>query len=525
MGAIRFNDKFLDLFLRDSIREILDPRMLPMLAIPRPWIHFESGGYMSRKNICMRIENSSEQYHYLKEAFMRGHITKVLQGLDVLGSQSWTINRKVFNAVLEAWNSGEAYPSIPSLQESLVLPPKPSNYSTSLKARKEWLATSEEAANKYRRHHLQRCHVNYKIEIARMFLGETIYFPHNIDFRGRAYPIPPLFNHLDDDICRGLLLFAEGKELGESGLRWLKIHLANLAGCDRHSFAERIKFVEDNMENIYDSADNPLKGKQWWRKSENPWQCLAACIELTEAMRSPDPLKYKSRLPVHQDSTYSGFQHYAALSSDAESAIQVNILPSDFPQDIYTAVCNLVNIVIEMEVEEGVEEAIALRGNITRKLIKQLVMTNIYGSTLVKVYKYRLVDKLRKIPGIEHDKAQHYAYLTRKIFDLLNQMFTGTRALRGWLYEAARRISESAHVQVLEKLSKPEKASKKDENDAKNTTKVDDEDDEATGDTHSEQDETWPTTCVIWTTPLGLPIAQPCRQSYYKKVSNAAADR
>jgi DNA-directed RNA polymerase len=177
--VIRFNDKFLNLFSRDSIREILDPRMLPMLAMPRPWIHFESGGYMSRKNICMRIKDSPEQYHYLKEAFMRGHIAKVLQGLDVLGSQSWTINQKVFNAVLEAWNSGEAYPSIPPLHESLVLPPKPSNYSTSLKARKEWLATSEEAANKYRRHHLQRCHVNYKIEIARMFLGDTIYFPHH----------------------------------------------------------------------------------------------------------------------------------------------------------------------------------------------------------------------------------------------------------------------------------------------------------------------------------------------------------
>jgi DNA-directed RNA polymerase len=109
------------------------------------------------------------------------------------------------------------------------LPPKPPNYDKNPKARKEWHTAFEEAENEYRRHHLQRCHVNYKIEVARMFLGETIYFPYNIDFLGRAYPIPPLFNHLDDDICRGLLLFTEGKEL-ESGLRWLEIHLASLAG-------------------------------------------------------------------------------------------------------------------------------------------------------------------------------------------------------------------------------------------------------------------------------------------------------
>jgi DNA-directed RNA polymerase len=540
-NMIRFNDKLVDLLSRNSIREILDPRMLPMLAMPRPWIHFESGGYMSRKNICMRIENSPEQYHYLKEAFMRGHITKVLQGLDALGSQSWTINQKVFNVVLEAWNSGEAYPSIPSLQESPVLPPKPPNYDTSSKARKEWRAASKEAEKEYRRHHLQRCHVNYKIEIARMFLGETIYFPHNIDFLGRAYPIPPLFSHLDDDICRGLLLFSEGKELGENGLRWLKVHLANLAGHDRHSFAERIKFVEDNMENIYDSADNPLGGKQWWRKADDPWQCLAACIELTEAMRSPDPLKYKSRLPIHQDGICGGFQHYAALSSDAESALQVNILPPDFPQDVYTAVCNLVNVVLEMEAEEGVEEAIVLRGHITRKLIKQIVMTNVYSSTTVgshrqsvKINVYdstllsphkQIVNKLCEIPGIKHDKVQHFSiYLTHKVFDFLSQMFTGAHTLRGWLYETARRISESVHVQALKQPSKPKKTSKKDKNNTKSTTKAEDEDDEEIKNTHSEQDETRPMTCVIWTTPLGLPIVQPYRYRYNRTVSNAVAD-
>jgi DNA-directed RNA polymerase len=541
VSVIRFNDKFLDLLSRDNIREILDSRMLPMLTMPRPWIHFESGGYMSRKLTCMRIKDSPEQYHYLKEAFMRGHITKVLQGLDILGSQSWTINQKVFNAILEAWNSGESYPSIPSLHESLVLPPKPSNYDRSPKARKIWHIASKEAENEYRRHHLQRCHVNYKIEVARMFLGETIYFPHNIDFRGCAYPIPPLFNHLDDDICRSLLLFAEGKELGENGLRWLKIHLASLVGYDRHSLAERIKFVEDNMENIYDSADNPLKGKQWWRKAEDPWQCLAACIELTEAMRSPDPLKYKSRLPVHQDGTCGGFQHYVALSSDAESALQVNILPSDFPQDVYTAVCNLVNVALEMEAEEGVEEAIALRGHITRKLIKQIVMTDVYGSTIVGSHRQivnsnvygstlisphkKIVDKLCEIPGIEHDKVQHYSiYLTRKVFDFLSQMFTGAHAFRVWLYKAARRISDSVHAQVLKQLSKTKKASKRDKNNTKGTTKTEYVDDEETRNTYSKRDKTRPTTCVIWTTPLGLPIVQPYRRGYPRGVSNATAD-
>lgn len=83
--------------------------------------------------------------------------------------------------------------------------------------------------------------------------------PHNLDFRGRAYPVPPHLNHIGDDLSRGLLKFAEGKPLGERGLRWLKIHLANLYGFDKASFDERAQFAEDHREDIFDSAERPLE--------------------------------------------------------------------------------------------------------------------------------------------------------------------------------------------------------------------------------------------------------------------------
>jgi DNA-directed RNA polymerase len=139
---------------------------------------------------------------------------------------------------------------------------------------------------------------------------------------------------------------------------------------------------------------------------------------------------------VHQDGTCGGFQHYAALSSDAKSATRANILPSDFPQDIYTTVCNHVNRIIEEEAVQGVEEAIVLRGHITRKIVKQIVMTNIYDSTIISSRK-QIVDNLCETPGIELDRMRHYtAYLARKVFSFLHQVPAGTRALRGWFYEA-----------------------------------------------------------------------------------------
>ncbi len=62
----------------------------------------------------------------------------------------------------------------------------------------------------------------------------TIYFPHNIDFRGRAYPISSHLNHMGADLTRSLLIFDEARPLGERGLYWLKVHFANLTGGDKY---------------------------------------------------------------------------------------------------------------------------------------------------------------------------------------------------------------------------------------------------------------------------------------------------
>lgn len=52
-----------------------------------------------------------------------------------------------------------------------------------------------------------------------------IWLPQNMDFRGRVYPVPPHITHLGADFYRSLFLFAKGKELGPSGLDWLKVKL------------------------------------------------------------------------------------------------------------------------------------------------------------------------------------------------------------------------------------------------------------------------------------------------------------
>lgn len=123
----------------------------------------------------------------------------------------------------EAWNRGGGIADLPSRSNVPVPPPPPSSASpTQKKEYKELLART---AQQNRDLYSQRCDVLYKLQVAEEFLNEKFYFPHNIDFRGRAYPIPPHLNHIGSDVCRGLLKFAKRKPLGAEGLRWLKIHL------------------------------------------------------------------------------------------------------------------------------------------------------------------------------------------------------------------------------------------------------------------------------------------------------------
>jgi len=159
----------------------------------------------------MRFKDSQEQQSYLKHASSLGNLELVYAGLDVLGSTPWKVNRKVFDIVLNVWNTGDRMGKIPPASYEVPEPEKPDNYDSDPKARMVYLikhkAWSEAKAN----NHSDRCSVNYKIEIARAFLGDTFYLPHNLDFRGRAYPIPPHLNHIGDDLSRGLLLFSEAK--------------------------------------------------------------------------------------------------------------------------------------------------------------------------------------------------------------------------------------------------------------------------------------------------------------------------
>lgn len=291
--------------LRDKLRkEPVGPlivKKLPMLVEPVPWSDFKTGGYLNYPTEFVRIPaNDQTPKDYAKAAIDKGHMKSVFDAINALGKTPWRINNEVLSVQITAWNSGEKIGNFAPLEPQFNPPPEPTA-GQDPQSRAKWLAEMQEIENKKTGLHSQRCHQNLQLEIARSFRNDKIYFPHTVDFRGRAYPVPPYLNHMGADNVRGLMLFAEGKPLGEHGLRWLKVHLASVYGYDKASFSEREQFVMDHLDDIYDSVNNPLTGCKWWQGSEDAWQTLAACFELTNALDSPDPTKFVSRLPIHQE--------------------------------------------------------------------------------------------------------------------------------------------------------------------------------------------------------------------------------
>nr|ASF90204.1 hypothetical protein SPAR04594 [Bartheletia paradoxa] len=505
LGIIQLNSVIAERLAQEPLNDSLHPRHLPMLVTPRPWLQYDSGGYYYHRTFAMRFKDSIEQLSYLRQASEKGNIENVFTALDVLGSTPWTINRRVFDQVITVWNSGEALGELPAENPPEEDIPRPVGYDTDPKIKSNHLRLLKKIQADRRNNHGQRCDVNYKLEIARAFLGEKFYFPHNVDFRGRAYPIPPHLNHIGNDLCRGLLTFGESRPLGERGLRWLKIHLSNVFGYSKASFDEREEFAMKHLEEIFDSADKPLDGQRWWFKADDPWQCLATCMELTSALRSPNPFEFESSLPVHQDGTCNGLQHYAALGGDVQGAKQVNLVPSDRPADVYTAVANITIEAVEADAAIGNEYALLLAGKITRKVVKQTVMTTVYGVTFIGA-RDQIAGQLKESGISDEHMFQVAAYLAKKVMKSIGGLFGGAQKIQTWLSTSAKLIAKSIPPERLEQAQTVVESTSK-----------------ATGASHEpklrlSQEQM---TSVIWTTPMGLPIVQPYRKAKKKQVATA----
>lgn len=489
LGVIRIHPALIHQLNGERLMASVQPQLLPMLVKPRPWVNWKSGGYYYSQSNLVRTKDSPEQMAYIEAASKANTIDKIYDGLNVLGETSWTVNKRIFDVVSKIWNNGKPFLEIPGIQTTPEYLPQPAS-DADPSVVNTWKQNNRDIANAFAASRSMRCDMNYKLEIARAFLGEKFYFPHNMDFRGRAYPLSPHFNHLGNDMSRSLLIFWKGKRLGTEGLRWLKVHLANLYGINKIPIEGRVQFVEDHMDEIRDAVENPLDGKfKWWQSADKPWQTLATCIELVEAMKLDNPEEFISHQPVHQDGTCNGLQHYAALGGDMVGASQVNLIPDTKPNDVYMHVANIVKANLQKKVETNPDDEFAkfFIEKLNRKIVKQTVMTHVYGVTLIGAT-LQIDKQIHDMIGDRTLSLKYSKYLATAVFEAIRQSFQGAHLIQDWLGECCNRISKSIRLDLdkksIGKGQKPEFM-----------------------------------TSIIWTTPLNLPIVQPYREVSKKQVN------
>lgn len=483
----------------------------PMVVPPRPWLRYNDGGYLRSNSIFMRGKYSNEgpsraQINALDEKALEAEAAgapvqyqQVLDALNALGRTPWQINTDVLPIVEEVWARGGGVAEVP-LRAELQIPRWPGG-SFSLRSDKrrrqllasglpgkgeviEYLQSVRKTKKSNMELHSQRCDFLIKLQVAREMKNEPqIYFPHNLDFRGRAYTMHVHLNHIGSDLCRGLLRFQEKKQLGERGLRWMHIQCATLFGngADKLPMDERVQFIKDRIEEVRASAQDPLAEGAWWQDAEEPWQCLATCIELDKALELSDPTEFMSNLPVHQDGSCNGLQHYAALGRDLHGGEAVNLVPAERAADVYTGIANVLKRIvaedmklIDSDDEEDVANAklaMALANHIDRKLVKQTVMTSVYGVTFIGA-RAQIYSRLKERDAMEDNELLRYRvsnYAARRTLDALNNMFSNARDVMAWLTDCAT-VATAAGAPVK------------------------------------------------WTTPLGLPVVQPYHRQSAKRV-------
>nr|XP_044991020.1 DNA-directed RNA polymerase, mitochondrial isoform X2 [Jaculus jaculus] len=425
---------------------IFEAKDMPMLCPPLPWTSPHAGAFLLSSTKLMRAVEGTRQHQRLLECCPPAQLHGALDTLTQLGNCAWRVNGRVLDLVLQVFrDKGSVHLGVPPPASEAPQPPElplPPDTPPARKAevRRELVRCLKVA----REMHSLRADALYRLSLAQHLRDHVFWLPHNMDFRGRTYPCPPHFNHLGSDLARALLRFAEGKPLGPRGLDWLKIHLVNLTGLrKRDSLQNRLAFANEVMDDILDSADRPMTGRKWWMKADEPWQTLACCMEVAEAVRSSDPATFLSHLPVHQDGSCNGLQHYAALGRDSAGASSVNLLPSDLPQDVYSEVAAQVEVFRRQDAEQGVRVAQVLEGFISRKVVKQTVMTVVYGVTRYGG-RLQIAKRLRELSDFPQEfvwEASHY--LVCQVFQSLQEMFSSTRAIQHWLTQSARLISQA----------------------------------------------------------------------------------
>ena len=228
---------------RNARCELLSPAYLPMVVPPKDWTIPFDGGYF-HLNVGPMVKTHNK--NYLEELRNSIHqMPVVYDAINTVQRSGFKVNEDVLTVVREVWGRNLPQGKLPS-REDEPIPNKPADIATNTDALQTWkrLASKVHISNSINRS--KRLQSSKIIWVAEKFSGsKAIYFPHQMNFRGRVYAVPMFLHPQGCDLSKGLLKFSEGKPIDDArALGWLMIQGANSFGYDKCSFEDRVAWVE-----------------------------------------------------------------------------------------------------------------------------------------------------------------------------------------------------------------------------------------------------------------------------------------
>lgn len=454
------------------------PVYQPCVVPPKPWTGVVGGGYWAkgrRPLPLIRLGSKSAVARY-EDVYM----PEVYDAVNIIQNTPWKVNKKV----LEVVNMVEKLNNTPIDDIPQMEPLKPEDYAG--ETEEELKAWKKAAAGIYRREKARqsrRLSLSFIVNQANKFSQfKAIWFPYNMDWRGRVYAVP-MFNPQGNDMQKGLLTLAVGKPIGAAGFKWLKVHGANCAGVDKVTFEERIKWVEDNHDNIMAAAKAPMDSIEWWGKLDSPFCFLAFCFEYAGVMHHG--LSYSCSLPIAFDGSCSGIQHFSAMLRDHIGGHAVNLTPSGKVQDIYRIVSDRIEEELKVLLVNGTDNEMVTHedkktGEITervklgtrelarqwltygmsRKVTKRSVMTLAYGSK-----EYGFADQVYEdivMPAIDSgsgamftEPSQASRFMAKMIWEAVSVTVVAAVDAMKWLQGAAKLLAAEVKDKKTGEILKP----------------------------------------------------------------------
>lgn len=195
-----------------------------------------------------------------------------------------------------------------------------------------------------------------------------IFMNHKYDKRGRMYTMSYPLSFQSDEFTRSTFELAFMHKVSDKGLTNLKLDIANLAGLDKTTTANKLDWFSDAEKSILKIA---MLGKLDRRLSickelDKPIRFLSACIAYKNAL-DDKPIGYMASI----DSTASGCQLSALLTRDKLAAKYTNLTNENKRYDIYSEVAK--------EFYRLIGEANPFKYLSDRKRFKEAVMISGYN--------------------------------------------------------------------------------------------------------------------------------------------------